>query len=223
MTGILIAMKEEIAKLISLLKEKETIEYKGKTFFKGKLENKEVVLALAGIGKVNASYTVTLLIEHFGCDYIINTGIAGGLGKLKTLEVMFADKVCQHDMDTSPIGDPKGWVSGVNKIYFDCSLEILEKIKTVMEKINVGVVASGDQFVASKERANFISQEFNAIACDMECGAIGQICYMNGVKFNVIKTISDDAVDGSGITFLELCERACEINANAILTILKAI
>ena len=38
---------------------------------------------------------------------------------------MIADKAVQHDADTTALGDPKGMVSTVNKIYFDTSKSIM--------------------------------------------------------------------------------------------------
>ncbi len=43
----------------------------------GELEGKTVVVTQSGVGKVNAAMTTTLLIESFGVDQLIFTGIAG--------------------------------------------------------------------------------------------------------------------------------------------------
>lgn len=221
MVGILIAMSIEMEKFCEEITQKVEITYKGKNFFKGNLDGKEIVLALAGIGKVNAAYTTMLLLEHFGCDYIINTGVAGGLGKLKTLDVVLGDRVCQHDMDSTKLGDPLGYISGVGKIFFDCDKALAEKVATKNREIIIGTVASGDQFIADSLRSENIAEDFGAIACDMESGAVGHICDMYGTKFSIIRTISDDAQNGSNLTYAELCPKACLINFDATRGILK--
>ena len=48
-----------------------------KSFFVGKYEERLVVAVKCGIGKVAASLTTTLIIEHFKPDLVISTGIAG--------------------------------------------------------------------------------------------------------------------------------------------------
>ena len=99
-------------------------------------------------------------------------------------------------MDTSPLGDPKGLLSGINVIYIECSDKLSEIARISKANGNntvIGVIASGDQFVASKEKKDFIQNEFNAVACDMEAAAIGHSCYINNTPFCVIRAISDSA------------------------------
>lgn len=218
--GLLIAMNKEAQGIIRGLSNVYTDTYKGKTFTLGKIGDKEVVLALAGIGKVNASFTTALMIERFKVDCIINTGIAGGVGRLKPLTALAVSSVCQHDSDTTALGDPLGLISGLNKVYFDCDDNVVDAIIKSAGNGVVGRVATGDKFIASDVESKAIAKNFDAIACDMECGACAQVCYMAGVRFGALKVISDSAGDGSQLTYEEFAERACEINAN---TLLKAI
>ena len=57
----------------------------------------------------------------------------------------------------------------------------------------VGTIASGDMFLHTAERKQFIVEHFGAIAGEMEGASIGQVCYLNKVPFVVLRTISDDA------------------------------
>ena len=218
--GLLVAMEKEAQGIIQGFSNVFTEQYKGKSFTIGKIGDKEVVLALAGIGKVNATYATTLMIERYSVDCIINTGIAGGVGKLKPLTALSVSSVCQHDSNTTALGDPIGLISGLNKVYFDCDEEIVEVIKKAAGEAQVGRVATGDKFVASNVESKLISQIFNAVACDMECGACAQVCYIAGVRFGALKVISDSAGDDSPMAYEELAYRACEINAR---TLLKAV
>ncbi|MBQ1658534.1 MAG: 5'-methylthioadenosine/adenosylhomocysteine nucleosidase, partial [Clostridia bacterium] len=36
-----------------------------------------------------------------------------------------------------------------------------------------------------------INEKFGAVACEMEGGSIGQVCYVNKVPFAVLRSISD--------------------------------
>lgn len=161
--GLLVAMEKEAQGIIQGLSNVFTEQYKGKSFTIGKIGDKEVVLALAGIGKVNATYATTLMIERYSVDCIINTGIAGGVGKLKPLTALSVSSVCQHDSNTTALGDPIGLISGLNKVYFDCDEEIVEVIKKAAGEAQVGRVATGDKFVASNIESKLISQIFNAV------------------------------------------------------------
>ena len=218
--GLLVAMHKEAQDIVAGLSNVITEEYKGKTFTLGKIGDKEVVLALAGIGKVNAAYTTTIMIERYSVDYVINTGIAGGVGMLKPLTPLSVSSVCQHDSDTTALGDPIGLISGLNKVYFDCDEEVVNVIKEAGNTA-VGRVATGDKFIASDVESGHIRETFGAIACDMECGACAQVCFIAGVKFGALKVISDSAGDGSALTYEELSSRACEINATTLLKAIK--
>lgn len=215
--GLLVAMDKEARDIVSALNSVQVEVYKGKTFTKGVLFDKEVVLALAGIGKVNASFTATLMAEKYGVDCIINTGIAGGVGKLKPLSALSVSSTCQHDSDTTALGDPIGLISGINKVYFDADEEIVKTIATCAENAVIGRVATGDTFVAHSQKAKYIADTFGALACDMECSAVAQVCYLAGVKFGALKVISDSAEDGAEMSYVELAERACKINAETLI------
>ena len=215
--GVLVAMDKEAQGIIAGLQDISVERYKGITFTFGNLSGKEVVGALAGIGKVNAAYTATIMVEKYGVDYLINTGIAGGVGKLKPLTALAVSSVCQHDSDTTALGDPIGLVSGINKVYFDADEALTEIIKKATVEGVVGRVASGDTFIADSNKAKAIATTFGAVACDMECGAVAQVCYLAGVKFGALKVISDSAEDGAEITYQEIATHACKVNANSLL------
>ena len=121
--------------------------------------------------------------------------------KLAIGDIAVAESLVQHDMDTSPLGDPVGLISGLNIINIPADekvistlikgVETLENIKAVK-----GVIASGDQFIASEEKKKYIVDNFGAIVCEMEGASIAQVCYTNGVPFGVVRAVSDCA-DGS--------------------------
>lgn len=219
--GLLVAMEKEARDIIAGLQSTYSLEYKGKTFTIGKMGDNEVILALAGIGKVNAAFTTTIMVEKFGVDVVINTGIAGGVGKLKPLSALSVSRVCQHDSDTTALGDPIGLISGLNMVYFDADKEIVEVIKNGAENASVGIVATGDTFIADSNKAKAIANIFGAVACDMECGAVAQVCHILGVKFGALKVISDSAEDGAELSYNELAETACKINSSTLLKVIS--
>ncbi len=194
--GIIGAMDIEVSGLVSGMVNTEKRIYGGIEFTRGTLCGKEIVVARCGIGKVFAAMCAQAMILQYDPQCIINSGVAGSLSEdLNVLDAVVATAVVQHDMDTSPLGDPKGLISGINIVNIESDKNISNKLLDASKGLNVntksGVIASGDQFVANPNKKLEISDLFGAIACEMEGAAIGQVCYVNNVPFAVIRTISD--------------------------------
>lgn len=211
MKGIICALEKEAEFLTQDMKyvKKETVG--GIKFTKGKLNGIDTVVAICGVGKVAAAMCAQTMILKYSPEYIINCGVAGTLtSSLHCGDIAVAKNVVQHDIDTSALGDPIGMISGINKTNIKCQRDLYvplrEKAEQLGFKMQCGVIASGDQFIAKKDKRKFLRAWFGAIACDMETAAIGQVCYINGVDFCAVRAISDEANGKSSIdypTFLE--------------------
>lgn len=222
MIGIIGAMEPEIKGLNNIMTEKKTVKISSVEFTSGKIHGKDVVTAVCGIGKVFAAICCEAMILNFKPDFVINTGVAGTLTEnLSVGDVAVASSLVQHDMDTSAIGDERGLISGINII----NIPVDKKLCSMAEKCVgetgakhlTGVIASGDCFIADDTKKTDIKSVFNAIACEMEGASIAQVCYVNNVKFCVIRAISDSADNSSNISysqFLPLAaknsQRVCE-------------
>ena len=132
MIGIIGAMQIEIDNLLKIIKNEEVVTISGIKYIKGTIHNKNVVIAKCGIGKVFAAMCAQTMILKFNPEIIINTGVSGGIKDLDIGDVVIADKVVQHDMDTTPLGDPKGLISGINLIHIPCSKNIVERLDDVL-------------------------------------------------------------------------------------------
>ncbi len=201
MIGIIAAMNVEMESLRSHIENPVAESISGVTFVRGMLEGTEVVTAVCGIGKVFAALCAQTMILRYQPEAIVNTGVAGTLtGKLTIGSIAVSSAVVQHDMDTSAIGDPVGLISGINVVEIAADERLGRRLSACAQAMGVatctGVIASGDQFVASSARKQFITETFGAIACEMEGAAIGQVCHVNKVPFCVLRAISDSA-DGS--------------------------
>jgi adenosylhomocysteine nucleosidase len=220
MIGIIVAMESELS---PYLEYEHTIDKVGeKSFYHLQINNRSVVVVLSGIGKVNSTYATTLLIYKYHPSLIISTGVSGGLGICNVLDIVVGTATCQHDVDTSALGDPIGYVSTVNKIYFGTSKEISQKFCDILN-CKKGVLACGDQFISDSNLSKSIVSKFDAIACDMESGAIGQICYIEKVPYVVIRCISDGAGENAGLSFNNIVERASDILGNGVLEVIKSL
>lgn len=196
--GIIGAMQPEVEAIIATLEGRESETVSGITFYTGTIGGKNVAVAKCGIGKVFAALCAEIMILKYNPDLLVNTGVGGAIGgDLRCGDVVIADRLCQHDMDTSAIGDPKGLVSGINMIYFDADLRareiLLEQGSALGLAVKSGTVATGDKFIASSEDKHRIASDFSASVCEMEGCAIAQTAFVNGTPFAVVRAISDSA------------------------------
>ena len=227
MIGIIGAMSVEIEGIQARIENPEIRVIGGNTFVSGKLCGREVVAAQCGIGKVNAALCTQTMLLTYQPELVINSGVGGSLVKDLTFgDIAIAKNLVQHDVDTSALGDPVGLVSTINKIYFECdekAVRLIDEIVGNMEGVSgmIGTIASGDQFIASSERKNWITEQFNAISCEMEGGAIAQVCAVSGVKCAVIRAISDNADDESHMDYGQFVKMAAERSIEVLMRLLS--
>lgn len=224
--GIIGAMDPEVNELISRLEGGASESVGSVKFHFGTLLGKRVVIAKCGIGKVFAAIATEAMILKYAPRLIVNTGVGGAAAMgLSPLDVVIADKLCQHDMDTSAIGDPKGLVSGINVIYFNAdarAVEILSTAANAMGASNrVGTIATGDKFVSSLEEKTRINSEFGACACEMEGCAVAQVAFVNGVNFAVVRAISDSADGSASMEYSQFLPEAARISTALTLALVK--
>lgn len=208
MLGIVVAMDVEAA---PFLRRGFAFEDSagGRRFYGITVGGKEAVLAVCGVGKVNAAYSTALLLERYKPDIVINCGVSGGLKpNLRALDLVAATAAVQHDADTSALGDPKGYVSTVGLIYFPADEELTDKAAAFCAV--KGIAASGEQFVADERKKRFIAEEFGACVCDMESGAVAQCAYIAGKRFACIRCVSDPADASAASDFAEFAEAASD-------------
>ena len=138
------------------------------------------------------------MLDHFKIDYVINIGVGGSLNSLLDIgDVVIAKKVVQHDFDITAFGHSKGYITGVGA-FIESDAELLEEFSEVLEnmpektyKAKVGIIATGDIFCTESWMKDKIRAKFDADVVDMECAAIGQVCYLNEKPFIAIRSISD--------------------------------
>jgi adenosylhomocysteine nucleosidase len=209
--GVIGAMQMEVDTLKEALSGTSTVSYSGVDYVCGKINEVEVVAAVCGIGKVFAAICTEAMILQFHVDRVVNIGVAGALTKdLGVLDVAVADKVVQHDMDTSPLGDPVGLISGINEIFLPANASMVSLLAECLKEKGVhylkGTIASGDQFIATAEKKQWIREHFEAIAAEMEGASIGHVCYVNKVPFAILRSISDS--EGGAMDYQTFAEKA---------------
>lgn len=220
--GIITAMQEEMEPLLKELVEDKRIKKAHMEFIKGKLWDKNVVIVISGIGKVNAAVCSQILIDDFNVNNIINVGVAGGIGEnILPGDVVIGENLVQHDIDTSAFGDKIGQVPRLDTFDFKCDKAMIVAAKQACEGITnhkyyTGRIITGDQFIADIDKISMLRENFNAVACEMEGGSIAQVCYLNNIPFIVIRSISDNAGIGAHMDYNKFKEVAVE-NSTVIL------
>ena len=201
--GIIVAMDKELALLLPLLENPSAISINNFTFHTGTIAGKEVVVCTCGIGKVNAAVGTLTMIENFHPALIINSGVAGGTGagnpRAEILDVVLADRIGFHDVWCGP-DTKRGQAAGCPE-FFECPLAA--EIRSALG-VKEGLLASGDIFVDDPaDLRRILSLYPDAMAVDMESGAIAQVCFLKCVPFVCLRVVSDTPGEGGNAAAYE--------------------
>lgn len=224
MIGIIGALPREVDGLKKAMENVKVTKVSSIEFCSGTLCGVDVVVAEAGMGKVNAAVTAQTMILKYKPEFIVNIGVAGGLIKsLGVGDIAIADRTAEHDMDATALGDELGYITGLNRVYMDCDRELVELLRECTKKMGintiVGTIVSGDQFIDSDDQRKRLTEVFNGVAAEMEGAAIGHVCAMNDVPFGVLRAISDGADSDSHMDYWTFCNMA----ANNSIKIIKGL
>ena len=215
MIGIIGAMDEEVAILKESMEIQDTMERVGMTFVKGIMSGKEVVVVRSGIGKVNMGICAQILIDCFGVDTLINTGVAGSLdADINIGDIVISTDAVQHDMDVSMLGDPVGQIPRMDTFSFPADEKLVKLAVEVNKEVNpdiqtfTGRVLSGDQFISGKEKKEYLVKTFDGKCAEMEGAAMAQTAYLNKVSYVIIRAISDKADNSATMDYPEFVKMA---------------
>ena len=215
--GIIGAMDVEVTSLKEAANITNTTKIAEMEFCEGTLGDKNVVIVKCGMGKVNAGICAHTLINEFGCDKIINTGVAGSLdNQIDIGDVVVSIDAVQHDYDVSPIGFTKGEIPYTGLYAFPADEELRKAaVKAVQESAPdihafEGRICSGDQFISEKEQKEKIISDFGGMCCEMEGAAVAQACYLNNTPYVIIRAISDKPDETEFVDYKEFEAKAAE-------------
>ena len=228
--GIIGAMEEEVSILKQDMKIEEMVTHAGMVFYKGKLCEREVVIVRSGIGKVNAAVCAQILVDRFGTEVLINTGVAGSLdASIDIGDMVISTDLVEHDMDTSIFGDPVGQVPRMDTFSFPADEMLVGKAVLANEKANpdintfTGRIVSGDQFVSSPEVKGKLVELFGAKCTEMEGAAIAHVAYLNKVSCVIIRAISDKADNSATMDYPTFEKKAIEHSVRLMKNLLPRI
>lgn len=200
--GVIGAMDEEIRLLLERMERSGSSNAAGTVYHEGKIGDRRIVLCKSGVGKVNAAVCTQVLIDRFGVDAVIFTGVAGALDpSLNIGDIVISRDCMQHDMDASPLGYERGVIPYQDVSVFPADRVLAEAALTASRRlfgsrVMEGRILSGDQFIANRETVRLLHEQFGGTCVEMEGAAVAQVCHLNGIPFVIIRSMSDQA-DGS--------------------------
>ena len=144
-----------------------------------------------GVGKINATYNLTKIINKYKPDEIINFGTAGTLDK-ELKGIIECTKFYQRDMDVSGLMN-----LNIGQTPFD-------NINEIINSKNGHSCGSGDSFVTG-------SVPIKVDVVDMEAYALAKVCKLENIKFRCFKFISDNADQSASYDWLKNCEKGAKL------------
>lgn len=224
--GIICAMEEEIKELLNHLNNEKEQSIGDMKYYEGNISGNEVVLVQSGIGKVQAGINAAFLINNFDVDFVINSGSAGGIGDgLHVGDVVLSTGTAYHDAEATAFGYKKGQLPGQPQI-FPADKDLLARVREAAIKSNLsvkeGLIVTGDQFIDSKAKIKKIKEIYpDALCCEMEGAAVGQVAHDFSVPYLVIRAMSDVGDEEASQSFDEFIIEAGKRSAKMILTLLS--
>jgi adenosylhomocysteine nucleosidase len=212
--GIMGAMQEEIELLLGKLDNRLSERHAGIIYHRGEFQGRKVVLTRSGVGKVNAAVCTQILIDRFGADAIIFTGVAGAVDpKLNIGDIIISSSCVQHDVDVTALGFPRGTIpyQDISEYPSDSALIALAEQagrKVYPGRSYTGIVLSGDQFIADRAAVKGLYDELGGACTEMEGASVAQVCYMNDIPHVIIRSMSDKADGSAHVNFTEFTVEA---------------
>lgn len=168
-----------------------------------------------GVGKVAAASNTTKAILEHRPSAIIFVGVAGGLAPdLAQMSVLIARDALQWDVDLTPVnGGELGVLNdGRGAIALDPvgSALALEAARELGCHARLGRVVSGDTFLASAEKSQWLQNTFAADAVEMEGAAALQVAHDFGLPMVLLRVISDSANDEAALAYSDFLPKAAE-------------
>ncbi|MEZ0486530.1 5'-methylthioadenosine/adenosylhomocysteine nucleosidase [Fibrella aquatica] len=242
-TALLGAFGPEVELVEKKLQNPVVITKNGIRFVTGRLGTQQVVVALTGIGKTNASMTTAFTLAYFKPKQVIFTGIAGGVSPdLQPGDLVVGRETGYHDyrwttFESKPTNQTRNLLTGeLNPSYFpgDSTLFTLA-LKTAkasrFEAIPglprgpiavAGRIVTGDEFVNSQQRVDQLRTDHQADATEMEGASVAQICYQQGIPCLVIRSLSDKANSSARADMRTFLGIAARNSAQLVVSMMEA-
>jgi len=227
--GIIGAMAEEVQLIEQDLQQTTITSIAGMSFYEGLLFDSPIVLCKSGVGKVNAAVCTQILIDRFGVDCVLFTGVAGALDPALNIgDIVISTDCVQHDVDVRALGFELGVIPYTETSIFTADAKLVELAfqsskQLFGSRIMKGRVLSGDHFIADRDKVKQLHLELSGVCTEMEGAAVAQVCQMNNIPFVIIRSMSDKADGSAHINFTEFTQLASENSYRLIAHMVKSL
>ncbi len=209
MIGVITAVTTELDAVLGEMKKTKAITVYDLEYYQGLIHHTPCIIAMSGVGKVNAARCTQLLIERFSPSKIVNIGSAGALHPdLNIGDVVISTACIQHDLDLTVFGIKKGSFDEQGGGFIEADRHFADLCEAAIKKISggefqifSGPIATGDQFNDSPEKQTQLFEEFGAYCNEMEGAAVAQVCALCKIPFVVIRSISDKPGNRSKVMY----------------------
>lgn len=239
--GIITAVDFESSTVISKMKNVVKKVIDGVHIFDGILCSRDVVIAISGMGEINATIAAMVLSANYELNYILNFGSCGShyenldIGDIIVIRAILngaaikIDEPKGSDSSFIQIGNPKFFSFEFNGNSLDLDPKLLETDSKYSQRIFTAIresailnsrggravyenITSADNWNTHKKWINYLHTAFGSYGEEMEANAIATVCYKRNIPFVAIKIVSNN----------ELMERSfdksvCEILQEIIL------
>ncbi len=214
--GIICASDDELSPFLQIIEDYKVIEKAMLKFYEGTICGMEAVALFSGVCKVNAAIASQILIDDFGVNTIINSGVAGGMDlKLQIFDTVISTESYYHDVAEDILTEFHPWMETA---FFKADSKLIEVSKVSAKNIKTegtiywGRMATGESFIKDAGRQE-INDKFSPLSVDMETASIAHVCYVNNVPFISIRCITDTASHSGKEHFEENVMKASKIAA----------
>ena len=212
MIAIICAMRVELEQILARMENVRQEEQAGVQVYLGVLEGHAAAAAVCGVGKVSAALCTQMLISRYAPSALLHSGIAGGVApELRHMDLVVARELTYRDMSDDIKRD---WLPCGGCFVADAGLSSL--LRQAAPEARLGCIATGDQFLESREEKLRLQQDYNALCADMESAAVAQVCIVNRVPFAVLRCISDLADDEARGDYDQLEQKAAHLSAEVL-------
>jgi adenosylhomocysteine nucleosidase len=247
--GLICAIPQELLDLRAALEHDRRTRIGGFDFDQGRLDERRVVLAEAGIGKVNTATVATLLAARFEAGILVFSGVAGGLDPALAIgDVVIAERAIQHDAGVIEEERLHPYQAGhvpffnpTRKLGYATDPDLLARVRTRLDALELaplsaaaggsgrrprlvyGTILAGDQFIHCEATRERLHREFQAQAVAMEGGALAQVAERLGVPWLEIRALSDLAGKDSRFDFAKFVNEVARSSARILRQLLPVL
>lgn len=247
--GLICAIPQELVDLRAALDHDDRIAIGGFDLDQGRLDGCPVVLAQAGIGKVNTAAVATVLAVRFGARILVFSGVAGGLDPALAIgDLVVAAHAIQHDCGVIENERLHPYQAGhvpffnpTRELGYAVDPALLERVRARLEglelaplsaaaggrgrrpKLVYGTILAGDQYIHCEATRARLHLEFKAQAVAMEGGALAQVARRLGVPWLEIRALSDLAGADSRFDFATFVDEVAKSSSTILRQLLPVL